>query len=432
VDTLGPPAPAPPTRPPVLRPSRRALLAAAGGTAAVAGGGVLVWRLARLGGDGGGSGGGTAEGSGGDSSGDGTGQVRTVRIAVHGDLSGDNAVLGQEMLNAARLAVDEANASGDHPGLRFEVVEADDQGVAAQAGAAAQTAIDDEAVLAVVGPAAYDTVMAAGARYSAAGLAFLVHSVTEAELGGQGFVTFLRAVPSDRQSGAAIGQFLARHPDVFAVTVIDNETSYGVEMANEVQAVLVNDETHYLESRRSVASDETDLSGLVRGITDSEADTVAFFGASDQLGALAAALGSAEFTGPRISGNRGLEQPFIDRAGESAEGWFLASFIVDPFTNDATWEFADRFTEAYDLQPGYFAARVYDVTRLITETVAGLGAEAADRSAVFQALSRASHRGVTGVIRFDGDGEYGGTGPHLYQVTEGVFVPLGPIEDYTP
>ncbi|MDT0318597.1 bifunctional serine/threonine-protein kinase/ABC transporter substrate-binding protein [Streptomyces millisiae] len=413
--TLGPAAPA---GPPGRGPSRRALLTAAGGTAVVAGGGALAWRLAR-GGD-----------TGGDTGGDGAAGERTVRIAVQGDLSGSNADIGREMLDAARLAVDQANASGDHPGLRLEVVEADDQGAEARAATAAQAAIDDGDVVAVVGPASYETVLAAGPRYSGAGLAFLVHSVTEAELAGQGFATLLRAVPDDRQSGTAIGEFLARHPAVFGATVIDNETSYGVAVANEVQAVLVNDQTHYLESRKSVASDETDLDGLVREITDSDADTVAFLGEVDQASALATALDAADFVGPRITGNRVLDQGFLDRAGQAAEGWFLASFVVDPFTDDATTEFAGRFDEAYGRQPGYFAARAYDVTRLVTEAVAGLDPEAVDRDTVFQALSRASHEGVTGVIRFGRDGEYGGSGPHLYQVTDGAFAPLGRIEEY--
>jgi ABC-type branched-subunit amino acid transport system substrate-binding protein/serine/threonine protein kinase len=436
--TFGPPLPAasapaptptPATEPGGRKPARRKVLAIAGGTAALAGL-ALAWGLTRP--DGGEGGGGGSDG--GTGNGGGTGQPRTprtVRIAVHADHSGDNSVLGEEIIAGARLAVDEANASGDHPRLRFEVLQADDGGLAEAATATAQRVIDDADVLAVVGPTAFDTVMEAGPRYSAAGLAFLIHCVTESELGDQGFDTFLSTVPNDRQSGTAIGEWLARHPSAYGVTVIDNETPYGAEVANAIQDVLVDDGTHYLESRESASSDDS-IDAVVQDIIDSGADTVAFLGDAGQASQLAVALDSAGFTGPRITGDRAMFDQFINEAGAAAEGWYLASFFIDPASTDTTSSFSDRFSQAYGYAPSGYGVRAYDATATIIEAIAGLDPEAADRDAVFQALTGTSYQGITGEIRFGDDGEHVGTGPYLYEVTDGYFAPRGPIDSHAP
>ncbi|WP_165956315.1 ABC transporter substrate-binding protein [Streptomyces hainanensis] len=307
-----------------------------------------------------------------------------------------------------------------------------DRGQAERAAGAAQRAIDDEDVLAVVGPASFDTVAEAGSLYSAAGLTFVVHSVTEAEADNPEFGTLLCAVPNDERSGTEIGEFLARHPETFRATVIDDREDYGVEVANEVHKVLVaRAEGDYFGERDSLEEDVTDIDALAGRIVESGADAVAFLGNSRPAGALAAALASAGFSGVGISGDRAMFPDFVERAGEAAEGWYLASFVVRQNTSPETEDFAARLQEAYDVGADYYAARAYDVTAMIVEAVGGLDGTELNRQTVFDALANGSHRGLTGETRFV-NGAYQGSGPHLCQVRDGDFVPLGPIEDYYP
>jgi ABC-type branched-subunit amino acid transport system substrate-binding protein/serine/threonine protein kinase len=441
--TFGPPSPSPVTAPaPGRAPSRRGLLAAAaGGTAALAGVGVLAWRLTSDGGSDGGDGGDTGgdggdggDGSAGDPdggispSGEGDGQqpVMTVGIAVQAPLTGDNAALGQDIAAAVQLAVDEANQGGGYPGLRFEYVAADDQGVEGQATVAAQLAIDDERVLAVVGPAFSGPANVAAPLYSEAGLPAVTPSATNPTLTEQGFETFLRAVPNDRQAGWAIGDFLAAQQEAGSVMVIDDATPYGADLADGVVERL--DEAGVEVSRETVPSGSASYESAARTVNDSGADAVAYLGYYADAGPFAVALAEAGFTGIRISGDGVMDAEFVNLAGAAAEGWYVICGCFDASYEGAGpgfQDFAQRYEDTYGEPPGVYGPRAYDVAVMIIEAVAALDQEP-DRAAVFEALAHTVYDGVTGEISFDDNGEFTGVGPNLYQVDGGEFAPLGP------
>ncbi len=78
----------------------------------------------------------------------------TYKIAYQGPLTGDNAALGTNMINAIELAITQANEGGELPeGVTLEAARFDSQGNPDQAPPLAQQAVADEAILAMVGPA---------------------------------------------------------------------------------------------------------------------------------------------------------------------------------------------------------------------------------------------------------------------------------------
>ncbi|MDT0441376.1 bifunctional serine/threonine-protein kinase/ABC transporter substrate-binding protein [Streptomyces johnsoniae] len=412
------------TPPPARGPSRRRALAIAGGVAGVAGLGALTYALTTSGGgDGGGGGsdgGGDSATNGGDTYGDGSsGEPTTVRIAVQGPLTGENADVGRDMLASVQLAADLANESGDHPGLRFEVFAADDQGTADAATAAARAAIDDGRVLAVVGPAYSGTAQAAGPLYSAAGLAAVSPLVTSPEFAGQrDFATFLRGVPNDRQAGAAIGSFLAGS----AAVVIDDASAPGRELADAV--------VERLREAGSYARRSAPFEDAAQYVVEATVDAVAFCGSLDQAGELAVALRDKGYTGDLVGGEGLMGRRFLSAWQDASEGWYLVSHRFDSSVSEEGRRFAQLFEEANGRRPGHYSARTFDVAALIIEAVAGAGREA-DREAAFEAVAGHRLEGVTGLIAFDSDGDYAGDGPQLFQVQNGEFAPLGPVEDHT-
>jgi ABC-type branched-subunit amino acid transport system substrate-binding protein len=111
----------------------------------------------------------------------------------------------------------------------------------------------------------------------------------------------------------------------------------------------------------------------------------------------------------------------------------VVSSSFDPYTSSDGEEFARLFREEYDREPGLTASRAFDVTTMIIDTVGALDEdedEEANRQTVFDDLDDARFNGLTGEISFDSDGDYDGDGPHLFQVTDVEFAPLGPVDDY--
>src|SRR4051812_38361124 len=166
----------------------------------------------------------------------GSGSSQTYKIAFQGPLSGDNAQLGINEVNAVDLAIEQANKKGDL-GFKLELVKADDQGSPEQAPTAAAQVLQDDAVLGVVGPSFSGATKAIGATYGDAGLAFISPSATNPTLSQQGFPTFHRIVPSDNVEGSQAADLFAKK-GYKKVVVIDDLSDYGKGVADAIQKGL--------------------------------------------------------------------------------------------------------------------------------------------------------------------------------------------------
>jgi branched-chain amino acid transport system substrate-binding protein len=100
--------------------------------------------LAACGGGGEETGGGTATG--------GTSQAAgTVKLGLMGDLTGENSGIVIPLRNAAKMAIEDYNAT--NPATKIELVEYDSQGVPEQATSLAQQAIKTDKIVGLIGPA---------------------------------------------------------------------------------------------------------------------------------------------------------------------------------------------------------------------------------------------------------------------------------------
>ncbi|MDT0341821.1 bifunctional serine/threonine-protein kinase/ABC transporter substrate-binding protein [Streptomyces litchfieldiae] len=417
VGATPPQPPLPPTMgttqpPPARGPSRRRLLAGAGGAAGVAAVGWLGWNLVGSGDSG------DSDGSNGSNgSGDGTSDAppRTVKIAYQGPTTGRAS-----LLNAVLLAVREANDSGESA-VSFEVFEAhpDSSG---SVESAARLAVDEPDVLAVVGPVAADGADRAAGVYESGGLTAVTPSVSDMALDVPSFGTLLRGIPNDRQTGVAMAAFLDGMP-VETVTLAKIDSSHGDHIASSAEQAMGDRGIEVPGGGWGVVAGDVDWSEVAAQAL--ERDAVVFAGFSQGGLGLSRDLDHAGFDGVRVASHGVMDEEFA----AEAEGWYVVTPARDLSLTQERTAFAERYRAEFAQEPGRFAAQAYDVTRMIIEAVRGLGAEA-ERGRVFDQLTGATHEGVTGVVSFGGDGEFAGTGPHLFRVEDGRFTPLGPAEDY--
>jgi branched-chain amino acid transport system substrate-binding protein len=97
-------------------------------------------------------GGGGQEEQGGTAGGGASEAATTVKIGLMGDLTGENSGIVIPLRNAAKLAIEDYNAT--NPATKIELVEYDSQGVPEQATALAQQAIKTDKIVGLIGPAA--------------------------------------------------------------------------------------------------------------------------------------------------------------------------------------------------------------------------------------------------------------------------------------
>jgi branched-chain amino acid transport system substrate-binding protein len=368
---------------------------------------------------------GSDDSSGGNGGGGGGGDSTTFKIAYQGPLSGPNAQLGINMENGVKLAIKDANESGEHEGITFEYVGTDDRGEPGQATSAAQAVIDDSSVIATVGPAFSGAANVAAPTYGEAGMTALSPSATNPDLVEQGFPTFLRGVPNDAEQGAAIADFFVSEGIEKAV-VIDDLGDYAIGLADVVEAELT--EAGVEVQREGLPESTVDYSGIARTVMQSGAGAVAYTGYYSQAGPLAVKLDEEGFEGIGIGGDGVKDPEFLTLAGGSAEGWYLSCPCRDLNADEVGQAFSERYEAEFKTAPGTYSPEAYDAAMMIIKAVAELG-DTADRESVYDTVSKGTHEGVAKTLTFDEKGEYAGAGIYIYQVEGSEIASLGNIND---
>jgi branched-chain amino acid transport system substrate-binding protein len=362
-----------------------------------------------------------------DSSGDtggGGGDGTTFKIAYQGPLSGPNADLGINMENGVKLAVKDANESGDYD-VTFEYVGTDDRGEPGQATSAAQRVIDDSSVIATVGPAFSGAANVAAQPYGEAGMTALSPSATNPDLVEQGFPTFLRGVPNDAEQGAAIADFFVSE-GVEKAVVIDDLGDYAIGLADVVEENLTAAGVEV--QREGLPENTVDHSSIARTVMQSDADAVAYTGYYSQAGPLAVKLDEQGFEGIGLGGDGVKDPEFINLAGGSSEGWYFSCPCRDLNEDEVGRDFSERYETEFNRAPGTYSPEAYDAAMMIITAVGELG-DTADRESVYDAVSKGTHEGVAKTLSFDEKGEYAGSGVYIYQVEGGEIASLGNIVD---
>ncbi len=306
------------------------------------------------------SSGGGLGGGGGKSSSPGGGAKKAYKIGFQGALSGDNQQLGINEINSVNLAVKQANAKGDLP-FTLSVVKSDDGGDAAKAPAAAQTLIQDPAIVGVVGPIFSGPTSATGKAYAAANMGLISPSATNADLTSSGFTTFHRIVPTDGVEGKATADYLAgKFKSVF---VVDDTTVYGKGVGDVVRAELKAKSVKV--TSQGVAQNTQDYGAIAQTVKGSGAEAMYYGGYDAQAALFAKSLKAAGYTGLTIGGNGVKSTVFTSGAGTAGNGWFFACGCQDATTAPAAKQFTADYMAAYNTPPSTYSPEAYDATNAL-------------------------------------------------------------------
>lgn len=236
-----------------------------------------------------------------------------LRIGLLLPESGEGATIGQPLIEAARLAVEQINAAGGVLGAPVELVEGFDEGNSAATAREAIAALLERNVDAVVGPASSNVALATLDDLLSAGV--LTCSPTATAIALDEFPSrdlFFRTAPSDSLQAAAIAQHAERTgARTAAVTYLDD--AYGRPMAAAtIDALQLRGLT--LPEAVPFATNAESLTDEAIAISESDVDVVVVIGDGEQgtrmlaeLGELAGQFPSAE--PPLIIVNDAIRRP---------------------------------------------------------------------------------------------------------------------------
>jgi len=314
--------------------------------------------------------------------------------------------IGAPMLRAARLAVNEINASGGINGRPIQLLERNDHGHADSAVVAATELYRSRAV-AVLGHLYSGQTLAAAPVYNGGAnpIVELSPSSSAPEVSAAGPYTF-RLCPSDDAHGAALARWVRQRLAVSqgSVLYLNDDYGRGIRQTFEREFERLGGRIIYSDP---YLPDPVDVDAyLDRMRADGRSEFLLVAGNGPEARVIVLGLRARGLDIPVLGGD-GLEG--VEEAGAAAEGVFYTAAYVPGDSSAAN----RRFVEAYQRAlggvglPNQPAAATYDAVYLLRDVIARAGA---NRKAIRAALADVGVRtrpfeGVTGTLRFDTNGD---------------------------
>jgi len=186
-------------------------------------------------------------------------------IGMEGPLTGPVAVLGQEQLHFADLALAMDNAANK---TKITLTQGDTQLNPAQATTVTQQFTSNSKIVAVVGPAGSQEVEAVGPLMARAGLAFISGSATAAALTTGKYPTFFRVVSKDSVQGPQDAHYIIANLHPKALMIVDDQEAYSTGLVAAM--VPIFKAAGITVDHESVSQKVTDFSSLVAKVTSAE------------------------------------------------------------------------------------------------------------------------------------------------------------------
>ena len=349
----------------------------------------------------------------------------TVKIGVGQPLSGNLGALGQDMVNGAKMAIDEINEKGGvrmgSGRVKLELVTADDKADAKTGEAAAQTLVD-AGVTVVLAHLNSGVSMAAAPIYAKAGVPQLAIS-TKPDYTKMGLPTTLRLVANDALQARAMGSYAAQLAGAQRFAVADDGTPYGKGLADDA-AGEIKKQGREVALRQSFDDKLTDFNAFVGEMKKANVDVLVTTLNDYQVEALVKQANAAGLSRLRILGGDTIKTDKLAKVANQVAAIYATSPIVEAREFPNGKSFLEGFRQRFKGEPVYGAHYAYDAVYLVADAIARN--DSADRAKLLERLKNPSFDGqapVTGSMRFGADGEQRYSAVAVYLLRDGAWLP---------
>jgi branched-chain amino acid transport system substrate-binding protein len=348
-----------------------------------------------------------------------------IKIGHVGPLTGGIAHLGKDNENGARLAVEQANDAGIKIGgkdAKFVLVAEDDQADPKVGTTVAQKLVDAK-VAGVVGHLNSGVSIPASDIYNKGGIPVISGSATNPKLTEQGIKVQFRVVARDDQQGPAVANYLAANNKPKLVAVIDDATSYGEGLANEVEKSLKAANIKVLP-REKGTDKTTDWKAVLTKLKGRNPDAVFYGGMDATAGPLLKQGKELGIKAVFSFGDGACTDEMPKLAGAAADGLLCSQAGIPPLAADK--KFLDAYRKKYNVDPIIYSPFTYDAANLLIEAMKK--ADSADPAKYLPELAKIEYTGATGKISFDPKGDRKDAEITIFTMKSGKLDPIAIIK----
>jgi len=308
---------------------------------------------------------------------------QTVTFGVLVPTTGSEATYGQDMLNAAKIAVEEINKDGGVIGKQINIVTSDDACDPQQAVNAASK-LASEKVAGVVGGYCSGATLPTLKIFGDAHVPFVITAANSTKLipANPGNAFMINSTGED-QATKVVG-FL-KGKGVKSLAIVNEGDAYSQDLAN-----LTRDKWTAaggtVPAFEVVNKGEQDYSALVTKIKSANPGAVLWTAYYADGGLLIRQLRQNGYQGMIAVGDGSNSPKLFEIAGRAAEGVYAFSNPTAEFLPKAK-SFIDTYTKEFGNAPGPYAPLTYDGTRLLAWAIGEAGSTDADK--VIKALASA-------------------------------------------
>ena len=342
-----------------------------------------------------------------------------IKLAVVAPLTGNQAEMGQDLVNGEKLASEEINAHGGILGKKLELIIMDDQADPTEAVTIANKLVVNKDVVGIVGHLNSGTTLPASAVYYKSGMPVVMPVPTNPKITQQGFNNLFRIPATDADQGpqAARFAFETLHKNKFVI--IHDKTAYGQGIADEFKReaeklgvkILLYD---------AITEGQTDFSAILTRIKSLNPEVFYFGGMYPEGGLLIKQARAVGINAIFMVGDGCYDPEFI-KIGEKATEGSIISFLAPPWEEEqSTAEFAKNYESKYGKIKNY-APFGYDGVYIFAKAIKATGK--ADRKTIIDELRKPDFYldGVVGKIEFKENGDNKNANLYFYQVKNGKF-----------
>jgi branched-chain amino acid transport system substrate-binding protein len=347
---------------------------------------------------------------------------QTIKIGMGAPMTGDNAAFGQDISQAAKIAVSDA---GKFKGFAFELIAEDDGGTPEGGAAVANKLVADPTVVAIAGHIFSGATAAAMPIYEAANIPMMSPSATNPPLTTTGSKVFNRCVFTDAAQGKFAAAYLYNKLSIKKLAIVHDGQSYGQGLAQ-----VVNDQFTALGGTvvafQAITPGESDYSAALADIASKKPDAIFFGGYTAEGVVIVNQMKQSGLEGVIFFGDDGtFGQDFLDRTGANGEGAYSTSLI--PPASDAKTKFDAAYLAAYTQPAGKLSPytwTAYDSAATLVKAIESVAVLSGGKlyipRAALVAAVRATkdYQGLSGTITCDATGECSASGP-VFNIDQG-------------
>ncbi|MFY0546373.1 ABC transporter substrate-binding protein [Brevibacillus sp. H7] len=336
--------------------------------------------------------------SGGTSSGSAGGQEITAKIGVVSFLSGSGAAYGEAQKNGLELALAELNEANKGK-LKIELQFEDSGGKKESAINAVNKLINQDQVVAIIGPTLSGEMFAAGPVANEAETPIFGISNTAEGINDIGEYVFRNSLPESIAIPTAMKAAVEKKGLKKAAFIYASNDDFSVSGFKTMKATA---EKLGLENlgEATFSNGDVDFSAQLTKIKELNPD-VLFVSALYKEGSLVVKKARELGITATILGGNGFNNPQVFAiAGPAAEGLIVATPFSPEKKDDKVQAFVKAFEAKYGKKPDQFAAQAYDALHIMSQSL--LAAGKADREALRDQLAQLKDfQGVSGNLSFD-------------------------------